>query len=78
MDSHAETIEKQKERIRDLQTEREVASSAASTAREQVNTECFVHIAVTRPGIVLFADIDCGNGPLHFRTPVSYAHKMPK
>lgn len=36
MDSHAETIEKQKERIRDLQTEREEASSAACTAKEQV------------------------------------------
>lgn len=36
MDSHAETIEKQKERIRDLQTEREAAASAATTARDQV------------------------------------------
>lgn len=36
MDSHAETIEKQKERIRNLQTERETASSEALTAREQV------------------------------------------
>lgn len=36
MDSHADTIEKQKEKIRDLQTEREAASSEASTAREQV------------------------------------------
>lgn len=36
MDSHAETIEKQKERIRDLQTEREAAASAASTARDEV------------------------------------------
>ncbi|CAM9785874.1 unnamed protein product, partial [Hapterophycus canaliculatus] len=35
MDSHAETIEKQKERIRDLQTEREAAASAASTARDE-------------------------------------------
>lgn len=36
MDSHAVTIEKQKEKIRDLQTEREAAASAALTAREQV------------------------------------------
>ena len=36
MDLHAATIEKQKERIRDLQMERTAASSAASTAREQV------------------------------------------
>ncbi|CAM9449629.1 unnamed protein product, partial [Ectocarpus sp. 13 AM-2016] len=35
MDSHAETIEKQKEKIRDLQTEREAAASAASTAIDQ-------------------------------------------
>ncbi|CAM9689623.1 unnamed protein product, partial [Scytosiphon promiscuus] len=35
MDSHAETIERQKERIRDLQTEREAAASAASTARDE-------------------------------------------
>lgn len=39
MDSHADTIEKQKERIRDLQTEREAASSEASTAKEQVALE---------------------------------------
>lgn len=38
MDSHAETIEKQKERIRDLQTEREAAASAASTARDEVTS----------------------------------------
>lgn len=36
MDSHADTIEKQKEKIRDLQTEREAAASAASTARDEV------------------------------------------
>lgn len=36
MDSHAETIEKQKERIKNLQTESEAAASAASTARDQV------------------------------------------
>lgn len=36
MDSHAETIEKQKEKIRDLQTEREAAATAAASAREQV------------------------------------------
>lgn len=39
MDSHAETIEKQKEKIRDLQTEREAAASAASTALDQVRAK---------------------------------------
>lgn len=39
MDSHAQTIEKQKETIRDLQTKREAAASAALFAREQVNSQ---------------------------------------
>ena len=45
MDSHADTIEKQKETIRDLQSEREAATSAASSAREQVGA----HTNVTAP-----------------------------
>lgn len=36
MDSHAATIEKQKERIKNLQNENQAASSAASNFREQV------------------------------------------